>query len=137
MNLKFAELLINGCFPFYADFKKIFDTIYNDGKTDSSNNDIINSIDSVNEKLIDSKEIIEKALVEIEKQKNTFKKIEQEAQLNKQISNMNKEQIEALNKVLEKTLNIQEKKTFPKTFLLNLFFCLLSALLGYLLGKFM
>ena len=39
------------------------------------------------------------------------------------------------NTLLENTLNKQEKKTFPKTLLWNLFFCLLSAILGYILGK--
>ena len=48
---------------------------------------------------------------------------------------MNQEQVEALNKLLENTLNKQEKKAFPKTFLWNLFFCLLSTILGYILGK--
>lgn len=45
------------------------------------------------------------------------------------------EQVNALNTLLENTLNKQEKKTFPKTLLWNLFFCLLSAILGYILGK--
>ena len=35
------------------------------------------------------------------------------------------------------TLNRQEKKAFPKTILWNLFFCVLSAILGFALGKFL
>ena len=83
----------------------------------------------------DVKEIIENALLEIEKQKKLFEQMKQEAEISQQITTMNQEQVNALNTLLENTLNKQEKKTFPKTLLWNLFFCLLSAILGYILGK--
>ena len=71
----------------------------------------------------------------MEKQKKLFEQMKQEAEISQQITSMNQEQVEALNKLLENTLNKQEKKAFPKTFLWNLFFCLLSTILGYILGK--
>lgn len=101
----------------------------------SEDNVISVSIDSVSKNLQDSKEIIENALLEIEKQKKLFEQMKQEAEISQQITTMNQEQVNALNTLLENTLNKQEKKTFPKTLLWNLFFCLLSAILGYILGK--
>lgn len=79
--------------------------------------------------------ILKNALLEIEKQKKLFEQMKQEAEISQQITTMNQEQVNALNTLLENTLNKQEKKTFPKTLLWNLFFCLLSAILGYILGK--
>ena len=48
---------------------------------------------------------------------------------------MNKEQISALKEVLEKTLCKQDRKSLPKNLLMNLFFCILSAVIGFALGK--
>lgn len=116
------------------DIKKVFDK----EKTESAENlEISESIDIVSKKLEDSKEIIEVALFEMEKQKNLFEQMKKEAEISQQITSMNQEQVTALSKLLESTLNRQEKKAFPKTFLWNLFFCILSAILGFALGKFL
>ena len=87
--------------------------------------------------MADSKEIIEDALIEIEKQKKLFEQMKQEAEISQQITSMNQKQVDALNQLLESTLNKQEKKSFPKTLMWNLFFCILSAILGFVLGKFL
>ena len=99
--------------------------------------EISKNIDTVSKKLEDSKEIIENALVQMEEQKKLFEQMKKDAEISQQISSMNQEQVSALNEVLEKTLNKQDKKAFPKTFLWNLFFCILSAVLGFLLGKYL
>lgn len=98
---------------------------------------ISESIDFVSKNLEESKETIENALLEIKKQKKMFDQMKEEAEISKQITTMNKEQVDALNKLLESTLNKQEKKAFPRTILWNLFFCVLSAILGFVLGKFL
>lgn len=63
--------------------------------------------------------------------------MKKEAEISQQVASMNKEQVSAFNELLENTLTKQDKKSFPKTFLWNLFFCILSAILGFLLGKFL
>ena len=63
--------------------------------------------------------------------------MKKEAEISKQVMTMNKEQVEALNILLENTLSKQEKKSFSKNFFWNLFFCILSAILGFVLGKFL
>ena len=116
------------------EIKKVFDK----GKTENVENlEISESIDIVSKKLEESKEIIDVALLEMEKQKSLFEQMKREAEISQQISSMNQEQVSALNELLENTLNRQEKKVFPKTFLWNLFFCILSAILGVALGKFL
>ncbi len=116
------------------EIKKAFDK----ERTESAENiEISESIDIVGKKLEESKEIIEVALFEMEKQKKLFEQMKKEAEISQQITSMNKEQVSALNELLENTLNKQEKKAFPKTFLWNLFFCILSAILGFVLGKFL
>lgn len=116
------------------EIKKAFDK----ERTESAENiEISESIDIVGKKLEESKEIIEVALFEMEKQKKLFEQMKKEAEISQQITSMNKEQVSALNDLLENTLNKQEKKAFPKTFLWNLFFCILSAILGFVLGKFL
>lgn len=101
------------------------------------NLEISESIDIVSQKLEDSKAIIDNALIEIDKQKKLFEQMKSEAEISQQITSMNEDQVTALNKLLEKTLDKQDKKSFPKTFLWNAFFCVLSAVLGFLLGKFL
>lgn len=99
--------------------------------------EISDSIDMVSQKLEESKEIIDNALLEMDKQKKLFEQMKTEAEVSQQIASMNEDQVAALNKLLEKTLDKQDKKVFPKTFLWNVFFCVLSAVLGFLLGKFL
>ena len=115
------------------DIKKVI----NKGKLkDAGKLEISESIDDVSQKLEDSKEIIETALLEIEKQKELFMQMKKEAEISQQISSMNQEQVTALNEILKNTLDKQEKKAFPKNLLWNLFFCVLSAVLGFVLGRY-
>ena len=102
---------------------------------ESGNLEISENIDNVSKKLEESKEIIENALLEVEKQKRLFEEMKKEAEISQQISSMNQEQVNALNKVLEGTLNKQEKKSSWKNIFLNLFFSVLGAVLGFVLGK--
>lgn len=113
------------------DIQKVF------SKREVENLEINESIDIVSQKLEDSKAIIDNALIEIDKQKKLFEQMKSEAEVSQQIASMNEDQVAALNKLLEKTLNKQDKKSFPKTLLWNTFFCVLSAVLGFLLGKFL
>lgn len=120
-----------------VNLKDIKRTLNKEKLKNSGNLEISQNIDAVSKKLEDSKEIIETALVEMEKQKTLFEQMKREAEMSQQITSMNQEQVAALNELLEKTLNKQDKKSFPQTFMWNLFFCVLSAVLGFLLGKYL
>ena len=109
-----------------------------DKKTNNKESlEITESIDTVSKKLEESKLIIENALLEMNNQRKLFEQMKKEAEISQQVASMNKEQVSAFNELLENTLTKQDKKSFPKTFLWNLFFCILSAILGFLLGKFL
>lgn len=119
------------------DFKGIKKSLDRKKLMESGNHEISDSIDIVSEKLEDSKQIIDNALLEMEKQKKLYEQLKADAELSKQISSLNKEQIDAVTSILEGTLNQKDKNSFYKTFFWNLFFCILSAVLGFLLGKFL
>ena len=134
MNTAILEVLISVISSFLGvNLKDIKASLNKENLKTSEDNVISVSIDSVSKNLQDSKEIIENALLEIEKQKKLFEQMKQEAEISQQITTMNQEQVNALNTLLENTLNKQEKKTFTKKLLLNIFLCLLSAILGYIL----
>ena len=99
--------------------------------------EISDSIDVISKNLEESKIIIEEALLEMKKQKDIFAQMKKEAEISQQISSMNKEQVAALNELLQNTLDKQERQSFPKNQLWNLFFCIFSAVLGFLLGKYL
>lgn len=118
-----------------VDLKDIRKSLNKEKLKNSGNLEISENIDTVTKKLEESKEIIENALLEMDKQKKLFEQMKKDAEVSQQISSMNKEQISALNDVLEKTLSKQDKKSFAKNLFLNFFFCILSAVLGFALGK--
>ena len=118
-----------------VDLKDIRKSLNKEKLKNSGNLEISENIDTVTKKLEESKEIIENALFEMDKQKKLFEQMKKDAEVSQQISSMNKEQISALNDVLEKTLSKQDKKSFSKNLFSNLFFCILSAVLGFTLGK--
>lgn len=136
MNTAILNIMISITSSFLGINLKDIKKILNKKSINNSENAKISaSIDAVSKNLVDSKETIENALREIEKQKILYEQMKQEAEIYQQITSMNQEQVDALNKLLESTLNKQEKKSFPKTFMWNLFFCILSAVLGFVLGK--
>lgn len=136
MNTAILNIMISITSSFLGINLKDIKKILNKKSINNSENARISaSIDAVSKNLVDSKETIENALREIEKQKILYEQMKQEAEIYQQITSMNQEQVDALNKLLESTLNKQEKKSFPKTFMWNLFFCILSAVLGFVLGK--
>lgn len=138
MNTAILEIIVSIISSFLGvNLREIKKILNKENAKIREDTEISESIDVVSKNLADSKEIIEDALIEIEKQKKLFEQMKQEAEISQQITSMNQKQVDALNKLLESTLNKQEKKSFPKTFMWNLFFCILSAILGFVLGKFL
>lgn len=117
MNTAILEVIISVISSFLGvNLKDIKNSLNKENLKDSGNVKISESIDSVSKNLEDSKEIIEDALIEIEKQKKLFEQMKQDAEISQQIATMNQEQVNALNKLLESTLNKQEKSRFRKHF---------------------
>ena len=138
MLLDFSEIYISLVSNIVEiDLKQIKRVLDKEKLRKSGQVEISDSIDVVSKKLEESKDIIDNALLEMEKQKELFVQMKKDTEISQQVSEMNKQQVEALNVLLENTLNKQEKKSFPKTFLWNFFFCILSAILGFVLGKYL
>ena len=138
MSLDFSEIYISLISNLIGiDLKQVKRVFDKEKIRKSWQTEVSDSIDVVSQKLEESKDIIDNALLEMEKQKKLFIQMKKDAEISQQVSEMNKQQVEALNVLLENTLNKQEKKSFPKTFLWNLFFCILSAVLGFVLGKYL
>ena len=138
MNTAILEIIVSIISSFLGvNLREIKKILNKENDKIRENTEISESIDVVSKNLADSKEIIEDALIEIEKQKKLFEQMKQEAEISQQITSMNQKQVDALNQLLESTLNKQEKKSFSKTLMWNLFFCILSAILGFVLGKFL
>ena len=138
MNTAILEIIVSIISSFLGvNLREIKKILNKENDKIRENTEISESIDVVSKNLADSKEIIEDALIEIEKQKKLFEQMKQEAEISQQITSMNQKQVDALNQLLESTFNKQEKKSFPKTLMWNLFFCILSAILGFVLGKFL
>ena len=138
MSLDFSEIYISLVSNIIGiDLKQIKRVLDKEKLRKSGQVEISDSIDVVSKKLEESKDIIDNALLEMEKQKKLFVQMKKDAEISQQVSEMNEQQVEALSVLLENTLNKQEKKSFPKTFLWNLFFCILSVILGFVLGKYL
>lgn len=138
MSLDFSEIYISLISNLIGiDLKQVKRVFDKEKIRKSGHTEVSDSIDVVSQKLEESKDIIDNALLEMEKQKKLFIQMKEDAEISQKVSEMNKQQVEALNILLENTLNKQEKKSFPKTFLWNLFFCILSAVLGFVLGKYL
>lgn len=104
MNTAILEVLISVISSFLGvNLKDIKASLNKENLKTSEDNVISVSIDSVSKNLQDSKEIIENALLEIEKQKKLFEQMKQEAEISQQITTMNQEQVNALNTLLENT----------------------------------
>lgn len=118
MSLDFSEIYISLVSNIIGiDLKQIKRVLDKEKLRKSGQVEISDSIDVVSKKLEESKNIIDNALLEMEKQKKLFVQMKKDAEISQQVSEMNKQQVEALNVLLENTLNKQEKKSFPKTFL--------------------
>lgn len=136
MYMSFLEIFASLISAFLGiNLKELKKSLDKNNLKESDNLEISENIDNVSKKLEESKEIIENALLEMEKQKKLFEEMKKDAEISQQISSMNQEQVNALNKVLEGTLNKQEKKSSLKNILLNLFFSVLGAVIGFVLGK--
>ena len=106
MNTAILEVLISVISSFLGVNLKDIKTSLNRGNLKNSEGNVISeSIDSVSKNLQNSKEIIENALLEMEKQKELFEQMKHEAEISQQITAMNQEQVNALNTLLESTLD--------------------------------
>lgn len=99
-------------------------------------NEIAENIDEVTEKLNDSKAIIDRTLVEMERQKVLLNELKEKAQTNEALAKMNQDSVDAIKEVLRREIAENEKANAKKNLAWSLFFSILGAVIGFALGKF-
>lgn len=109
--------------------KKIFK------KNNIQENEIDKNFIEIKAKLNESQDIIETVLADVEKQMKTYEQKKNEAIVSENIATLNKAEVEAVNKVLAKTLASESKRSSTQNIIWGAIFCILSALLGFWLGK--
>ena len=98
MSLDFSEIYISLVSNIIGiDLKQIKRVLDKEKLRKSGQVEISDSIDVVSKKLEESKNIIDNALLEMEKQKKLFVQMKKDAEISQQVSEMNKQQVEALN----------------------------------------
>ena len=75
--------------------------------------------------------------IEFQQQKELAKKWQKEVETSKIIASMSEKEIEAITKLFGGVIKEDEKKSTRRTWLWNLFFCLLGIIGGYLVSKFL
>ena len=118
-----------------TDIKALKCAILKGSSADSVSNSAADNFDKVTEKLQESKAVIEEALKQVDEQKKLTERLKEEAEASKHIASMNHEQIAAVTKLLDKSLGKNDKSAFRRDIIMNIVFCLISAALGYFLGK--
>ena len=114
-----------------SDLAKVFE------KTAAKKSDadqLTDAFDEVTAKLQESKAVIEDAMRQVDEQRKLVDQLKEEAEISRQVSNMNEDQLKALSKVMEKTLAKNDKQSLPRNLLINFFFCVLGAVLGFILA---
>lgn len=101
----------------------------------SDSDQLTDAFDEVTAKLQESKIVIEDAMRQVDAQRKLVEQLKEEAEISRQISNMNEDQLKALSKVMEKTLAKNERQSMPRNILINFFFCVLGAVLGFILSR--
>lgn len=95
--------------------------------------DLSQSIEVVEKQLSTSKYAIDAVLSELEKQKENVDNLKKQAELYGRMSSLSEEQKQAITTFLTQ----HEKKSAKANWYWNLFFCCLSAVIGWLLGRFL
>lgn len=117
--------------------KNIFKKLIKPRKQSDKEIEILDNFDLIQRKLNESQEIVQNVLADVVEQKKIFEQKAKEAEISRNIADLNQSEVAAVNALLEKSLARESKKSNIQNIIWGLVFCLLSAVIGYLLGKFL
>lgn len=117
--------------------KNVFKKLSRARKQSEKETEILDNFDLIQKKLNESQEIVENVLSDVIEQKRIFEQKAKEAEISKNIADLNQSEVAAVNALLEKSLARESKKSNIQNIIWGLVFCLLSAVIGYLLGKYL
>jgi hypothetical protein len=119
---------------FGIDEKTLKKILLNKGK-DSKDSDLSENFNIIQEKLTDSQRIIESVLIEVEEQKKIFEQKKREAEISENVKKLNQKELESVRALLDESISKESKKSNINNIVYGAIFCVLSALLGFALGK--
>lgn len=99
-------------------------------------NNLLESFDIIQEKLIESQVIIENTLKEVSEQKRVFEIMSSDAEICKNVLEFNEKQLESIQVLIERPIKNEGKKATIITIIFGAFFCIVGVVLGYLLAQF-
>jgi len=94
-------------------------------------------LDELTEHLHETSVLMEEIETEFQQQKELAEKWSKEAETSQIIASLSEKEVEAVTKIFGGVLKEDEKKSSRKSWLWNLFFCLLGILGGYLVSKYL
>lgn len=96
---------------------------------------LLQNFDIIQGKLMESQEIIENTLKEVSEQRKIFEKMSSDAEICKNILEINEEQLDSVRLLFERPIRSEGKKATINTIVFGAIFCILGVLLGYLLAQ--
>lgn len=102
---------------------------------DEAENNLLQSFDIIQEKLMESQEIIENTLKEVSEQKKVFAKMSSDAEICKNMLELNKKQFESIQNLIEKPIKNEGKKSTIYAIAFGALFCIIGVLLGYVVAQ--
>lgn len=96
---------------------------------------ILDNFDLIKTRLTESQEIVETVLADLESQRKVFEQQVKEAEISRNIAELNESEVAAMNAMLDGAIEKGSKKSSASNIFWGLVFCLLSTVLGFVLGK--
>lgn len=96
---------------------------------------ILDNFDLIKTRLTESQEIVETVLADLESQRKVFEQQVKEAEISRNIAELNESEVAAMNAMLDGAIEKGSKKSSASNIFWGLVFCLLSTVLGFALGK--
>lgn len=104
-------------------------------KIETDDKEILKHIEEVSDQLQKSRDALESALHSLDEQKKQYLAVIQDVEDIKELSSITPSQARAISRKLESVISRQDKKSSRKSWLWNLFFCFLGAVLGFIIEK--
>ena len=131
-SFAFARFLI--CKIYNIDVNSLKEIIEKKNYSETEKN-LLQNFDIIQGKLMESQEIIENTLKEVSEQKKIFEKMSSDAEICKNILEINEEHLESVRLLFERPIRSEGKKATINSIVIGAIFCILGVGLGYLLAQ--
>lgn len=120
----------------YEIFKSTIDKIKRQKEYQKNPESLALKANELTDSLRKSAELMAEIEVEFSKQKDVTMKLKEEAETNQLIASLNKEEVEAVNRILSTTVKTEGKKSNRFCFATSAFFCAVGLIVGAILQNY-